>query len=254
MNTEELTVSSDMKKTTFIQHVFNFNDDTKNDLMNILQYVVLCLVPVILLNKGVSKLIPDVDDDKLSYELVAEVLGQSTLTLLGMFFIHRIITYVPTYSGKEYATFHVTNVAMIFVLIASSFQTRIGNKINILIDRLFDIIEGRAALKADEKKEQKEVAAKGHNGPSHHASRADVQHMQIPQTHMPMSGTTDIQMLERHSGNQGSPQNPNTDFNSMFAGPNNPLVNAQQPHMQEPFASPEPMAANDFGSGLLNAF
>ena len=39
MNTDELSVSSDIKKTTFIEHVFNFNDDTKSELLNILQYL-----------------------------------------------------------------------------------------------------------------------------------------------------------------------------------------------------------------------
>ena len=102
MNTEELTVSSDMKKTTFIQHVFNFNDETKSDLLNILQYLVICIVPVVILNKGVAKLIPDVSEEKSSYEMLAEVLGQSALTLLGVFFIHRFVTYFPTYSGFKY--------------------------------------------------------------------------------------------------------------------------------------------------------
>jgi hypothetical protein len=258
MNTEELTVSSDMKKTTFIQHVFNFNDETKSDLLNILQYLVICLVPVVVLNKSVAKLIPDVDEEKSSYEMVAEVLGQSALTLLGVFFIHRFVTYFPTYSGKAYASFQVTNIAILFVIIASSFQTRIGSKINILIDRFFDIVEGRTALKADDKKHHEEAAkhqqGQGHRNTMHQASRADVQHMQMPQTQMPVSGATDIHMLERsgHEAQTQSPQNPNTDFNSMFSGPNNPLVNAQQPHMQEGFS--EPMAANDFGSGLLNAY
>jgi len=257
MNTEELTVSSDMKKTTFIQHVFNFNDETKSDLLNILQYLVICIVPVVILNKGVSKIIPDVSEEKSSYEMLAEVLGQSALTLLGVFFIHRFVTYFPTYSGKSYASFHVTNIAILFVVIASSFQTRIGNKINILIDRFFDVVEGRTALRDDDKREH-ETVSKNAQHPQmmgqHQQSRADVQHMQAPQTHMPTSGATDIRMLER-SGMGGavqSPQNPNTDFNSMFAGPNNPLVNAQQPHMQEGFT--EPMAANDFGGGLLNAY
>ena len=190
--------------------------------------------------------------------MMAEILMQSALTLLGVFFIHRFVTYFPTYSGKDYASFHVTNISILFVVIVASFQTRIGNKINILVDRAFDIMEGKAALRADAKKVKDAIEEK-HKAAKHQPSRADVQHMQIPQTNMPTSGATDIQMLERHIGESGdyhSPHNPNTNFNSMFAGPNNPMVNAQQPsphsHMQEGFT--EPMAANDFGSGLLNAF
>lgn len=241
MNSEELSVSSDIKKTSFIEHVFNFNDDTKAHLLNILQYTIICVIPVVLLNKGVAKLIPDVDEDKATYELVAEVLGQSVLTLTGVFFIHRLITYFPTYSGKDYPPFHVTNVAILFVIIASSFQTRVGEKVNILIDRLFDLVEGRSSLK--EKSEQKKDTAP--HQPVHQPSRAD-----MPQGHH--IGTTAIQHdMSRQMPSTGGMGN-QQDFNAMFSGPNNPLVGAQQMGSSMPLQ--EPMAANEMAGSLLNAY
>jgi hypothetical protein len=39
-------------KPGFFKHVFNFNDDSKSEMMNIVQYAVLALIPVIILNKA----------------------------------------------------------------------------------------------------------------------------------------------------------------------------------------------------------
>ena len=209
--------------------------------MNILQYTVLAIIPVILLNKGVAKLIPKVDEDNSSFIIGAEILGQASLIFLGMLMIHRFVTYFPTYSKRSYASLHVTNLIVVFLVIVASFQTRIGEKTNILIDRLFDVIEGRSSLGDDKSKDadknkQKQGGGQ-HAAPHHQASRADVNHV----------GTTHISQL--HNGEAG---NGGQDFNAMFSGPNNPMVNAQTPSVgQEAFT--EPMAANAFG-GSLNAF
>ena len=245
MDSDKLVVESDLKKSSFLEHLFNFDGDSKGEMMNIIQYTILSIIPIILLVKGVGKLIPKVDEDNSSFVIGAEILGQAVLIFLGMLLIHRFVTYFPTYSKKAYAPLHVTNLVVVFLVIAASFQTRIGEKTNILIDRLFDLIEGRSTItKEDEKKNTK--SNNNQNVPQHQPSRADI-----------MPGTTHISQLHgnevsSNSHNQGqSGQN----FNAMFAGPNNPMVNAQTPGMtgQEGFI-PEPMAANSFGSGSLNAF
>ena len=253
MESETLIVQSDIRKDSFMEHLFNFDEDTKNQLMNIFQYTVLAIIPVILLNKGVAKLIPTVDEDKASYVLTAELLGQAVLMFFGMFLIHRFVTYFKTYSGVEYAPFHTTNVILLFLVIVASFQTRIGEKTNILIDRFFDLIEGRTTLgeskeepsskgqpqkgaQAPQMAPQGQRHAQGGHMPSHQPSRADVAH----------AGTTNISQL------QADERGP--DFNSMFSGPNNPLQNAQSPgQIQEPFTG-EPVAANSVSGSLWNAF
>ena len=42
--------SSDDSKG-FLKHVFNFDDDSKYDILNIIQYAMIALLPVIILNK-----------------------------------------------------------------------------------------------------------------------------------------------------------------------------------------------------------
>ena len=43
--------SSDDSKG-FLKHVFNFDDDSKYDILNIIQYAMIALLPVIILNKS----------------------------------------------------------------------------------------------------------------------------------------------------------------------------------------------------------
>ena len=250
MESDKLVVESDTKKSSFLEHVFNFDSDSKNQFLNILQYTLIAIIPVVILNKTVAKIIPEVDEEKSSYIMVAELLGQAILMFFGLTLVHRFVTYFPTYSKIAYAPFHTTNIILLFLVIAASFQTRIGEKTNILIDRLFDLIEGRTTLSGEKKQDdskkkggQKQQMV-GQNGggqqhiPMHQPSRADMGH----------AGSTHISQLQ---GNEvGGPN-----FNSMFAGPNNPLQDAHTPHvgqMQEGFS--EPMAANAMGGGPWNTF
>ena len=38
-------------KAGFVKHVFNFDEDSKADILNIVQYAVLAIIPVVVLNK-----------------------------------------------------------------------------------------------------------------------------------------------------------------------------------------------------------
>ena len=83
-----------------------------------------------------QKFIPDADDEKSSLEIFAEVFFQIILMIGGIIIIHRIITYIPTYSGFKYETLSLTNVIIAFLIIVLSIQTKLGIKINVLWDRL----------------------------------------------------------------------------------------------------------------------
>lgn len=128
MESIEETTKSMSSKNGFINHVFNFDDDTKCELMNITQYGILSVIPVIGLNKTVQKIIPDVDEDKGSLEILAEVIVQIVVMFLGMFFIHRLVTFVPTYSQMKYEDYSVPNIIIAFLIIVLSLQTKLGEK------------------------------------------------------------------------------------------------------------------------------
>ena len=61
---------------SFFKHVFNFDDESKSEILNILQYSVIAIIPVVILNKTMQKYVPEADDNKSSLEVTAEVLIQ----------------------------------------------------------------------------------------------------------------------------------------------------------------------------------
>lgn len=145
--------SATPNEKTFVSHVFNFDGDTKDTLLNISQYTALSVIPVVLVNKAVQRLFPEPDEDKSNLEILAEVIGQLVFMLVAIFFVHRLVTFVPTYSGAEYKELNLFSVVLVFLVLMLSVQTRAGQKVNILMDRLIDYYEGAPASKKDTKEQ-----------------------------------------------------------------------------------------------------
>ena len=55
-------------KGGFFKHVFNFDEDSKAEMLNIVQYSVLALIPVVMFNKSMQRFIPEADEEKGSIE------------------------------------------------------------------------------------------------------------------------------------------------------------------------------------------
>lgn len=230
---DELSKSTN-GKTGFFKHVFNFNDESKSEMLNIIQYAVLALIPVIVLNKLTQRFIPEADDEKGSVEIVAEILAQVIVMFLFILIIHRIITFIPTYSGEKYAEFSVTNIILAMLVIILSLQTKLGEKVSIIADRVIELWNGPK----DDKK-----GKKGNVKVSQPISQNQIAINQSLNTMgANMMGSTSISSL---------PQNPPTqqlpDYNQMYQQDSTPLVGAATPGME----SFEPMAAN---AGIGGAF
>ena len=182
----------------FFSHVFNFEQDGRNEMVNIMQYTVLAILLITLLNKGIQEYMPEVDNDKGSLAIFVEIAIQCIVLFIGILFIHRIITFIPTFSGAKYAEQNVITVILPTLILLLSIS-KLGDKVSILIDRLT-------------------------------AVPTKVKHTQPLQQSIPS--------LLPKSGNTANPMNsPEPDFNTMFAGPNTPLQNAQSPDSFEPAPS-----------------
>ena len=142
-----LQESSDKSKMTFFSHVFSTTEEDKGELLNVVQYSVLGVVPVVILNKLIQRFIPEADSEKSALELLAEILIQLIVIFCGIVFIHRTITYIPTYSGFKYENFVLTNVILAFLVIVLSIQSKIGIKVNILVDRINELWNGSSENK-----------------------------------------------------------------------------------------------------------
>ncbi len=226
---ESLTESSSSSKPGFFKHVFNFDSDSKAEMLNIIQYAILALIPIIILNKLMQKYIPEADEEKGSLEISVEVLLQVIIIVLGIFFVDRLVTFVPTYSGIKYLDFSVTTVVIATLLILLSLQTKLGEKISLLFDRVMELWNGPSD-KDDKKKKGKGKGSVKVSQPISGQGQQQMQQQPSPDQSAQMQslygGSTPINQLP--SSSTSTQQLP--DYNAMYnQADQNPLVNAATP-------------------------
>lgn len=126
----------------FMQYMFNFDQKTKCDLLNMAQYGILGVPPIILMLKLIKNYFPSADEHKGTPELTIECAVEILFILFSIYFIHRLICYVPTYSGVKYDAMNVTQSLLLFLVILFTIQTKLGTKLNIVIRRMGRMVEG----------------------------------------------------------------------------------------------------------------
>jgi hypothetical protein len=223
----------------FFKYVFDLNEANKASLMNMLQYTVLAFIPIILVLKVTKSYVPEANEDKGSLELLAESLFQVVFILISFWFINRVITYIPTYSKKPYKEFNETTFIIGFVFILLTIQTKLGEKISILSDRVIELWSGDVSINQETKTKVKVSQPLA----GHQPSQADNMGFggmgmnpmiqQIPATPLMTNNksmTNEYQIPMRQ---------PIPEFNQMHAGPVTPLPGAAHPTFQEPMAANE---------------
>jgi len=164
---------------------------------------------------------------------------------IGIFYINRIITYIPTYSGSKYPEFSVIYTVLAVLVITMSLQTKLGEKVSILFDRLVDLWEG----KSDDKK-------KGKGTVKVSQPISGQMNMQVTREAMGNSlyggmsqGTTSISQLPTEEVKQNAP-----DYNAMYRNDSTPLQGAATPGNGEfggmIMAANEALGGSAFGSNF----
>jgi hypothetical protein len=144
-------------KKTFLNHVFSTTEEGKAEILNVVQYSLIGVIPIVLLNKLIHRFIPEADSEKSSLEILAEILIQLIIMFCGIIIIHRMITFIPTYSEYKYESLSLTNVILAFLIIVLSIQTKLGIKVNILVDRIVELWNGTSSSSNENPKKKNNV-------------------------------------------------------------------------------------------------
>lgn len=237
--------AKDTSKETlgFFKYVFDFNDDNKNAMLNMLQYTVLSIIPLFLVLKVTKNYVPEVDEYKGSLEILVESLFQIIFIVLSFWFINRIIFYIPTYSGENYKDFNEITYILSFVFILLTLQTKLGDKLRILSERVMELWSGENNAKNDEKAKNIKVS----QPLSHQPSQADYLGSMPPM--MPPPPPAQMTNMKSQTNEYALPKQTLPDYNQMYMNQNNPLVGAAQPGIMQ-----EPMAANEGFGAFGSAF
>lgn len=173
----EAIKDNNKESSNFFTYVFNFDEDNKAGMFNMIQYTLLAIVPVIVLLKLVKHYIPEDDDSKPSLEILVEVVFQLIVIFLAIWFIDRMVRFIPTYSGVCYYKFNETNFIIPILIVLITMQTKLGAKINLLLDRINEIWSGNTTNSTSQKSNQnsqiKVRQPLAGSIPQHHPSQAD---------------------------------------------------------------------------------
>ena len=214
----------------FIKTVFPFDDSQKESLLNIIQYTILSIIPIVIVLKLIKTYMPEADEDNGSLVIFVEVVAQLLVMFFALYFIHRIVTYIPTYSGKLYDAFNMSSIIPVVLLLALTMQSKLSEKVQILVDRLWDLYDGQTGSKNN-----KQVNQSPHQGQVRITQPLSQQY--APQSAAPPP-PAQMTNTKSQSNEYSIPQTPS--FDNMYGGQATPLVGAASPSI-------EPMASNDYG-------
>jgi len=226
--------------TGFFKHVLNFDEDSKSDMLNVIQYSIISIIPIVILNKSMQKYVPEADDQKGSFEILAEVVIQIICIFIGLLLVHRMVTYIPTYSGMLYPEFNIIFIILAVLMITMSLQTKLGDKISIITDRIVELWEGK---KDNNQKTGKPVVK---------VSQPISQEKQ-----QSYNDGTAINQLPSNNTNY-SPNNDNVvqmpNYNNMYKQEQTPLIGASSPNDENFSNGDNIMAASDVLGGAFSSF
>lgn len=241
--------SSNDSKKSFLKYVFNFDEDSKSELLNILQFALIGIIPVTILIKLLEKYIPESDDKKGSIEILAEIVIQIICLLVGLFFVIRVIMYFPTFSGIDYPQLTILTCTITLLVSMISMESHLTDKINILLERLYELWEGKTA----DKKKKTTSTTNSNVKVSQPISQRPILNSQLPNRQSNYNDGTSINSLPTQDMTGASQQQlPN--YNAMYRNDSTPLVDAATPGQTNEGFSHEPMAASDALGGGWGGF
>ena len=68
-----LQEAKDINRKSFLSHVFSTTEEGKAEILNVVQYASLGVIPIVILNKLIQRFVPEADTDKSTLELLVEI-------------------------------------------------------------------------------------------------------------------------------------------------------------------------------------
>ena len=143
-------------KSSFFSRLVDMDTDTKSGLMNGIQYIVLAVIPIAIVDLILKKFFTDKNPEaKGSIELLAEILGEAVLTLILLFCVHKVIVAIPTYSGTAMTRLNYSTMSLSFLITYFALDQNVSGKMKVLFSRIKDMWEGKTTEKTTSKKGDK---------------------------------------------------------------------------------------------------
>lgn len=222
MDLEEETIMKGGKSDSFISYLTTITPVEKNEIINVFQYTLLVIIPLVLFLKFMKEYIPPENISKSSIEITTEVIIQVFLIFVVFWLIHKIVMYIPTYTKVPYDKLNLIQLILPVLFLLLCMKSSISEKMSILLDRSL-IMTGLKSEGMCEEDQKKKKPKGNQNQPCMQAN--DMPVMQMPM--MPM-----MQMPQK-------PMNTSQESREM-------------PEMNMNFGISEPVASNEMGCSFVN--
>jgi len=125
---------------SFIDYITSFSSSEKAQMMNIVQYCGILVIPLLAVLKMMKIYMPINNHLKPTSELVFEVIVQLIVILVSFFLIHKFVLYFPTYSEVKYENFSLLSGMLPLLFLMFTLDTKISEKLNVLFDRFLGML------------------------------------------------------------------------------------------------------------------
>jgi hypothetical protein len=165
---DEDKIISGGKSDSFVSYLTTISPVEKNELLNVFQYILLAIIPLVLFLKFMKEYIPPENTAKAGVEIATEVLIQLFLIFIVFWFIHKVILYIPTYSTVPYEKLNLIQLVLPVLFLLFCMKSSISEKMSILLERGLVMLGLKPEGMCDEepKKKKGQPGQKGQNGQS----------------------------------------------------------------------------------------
>lgn len=155
---EEPTIMAGGGKESFFSYVFNLSSTEKNEILNLIQYVLLAIIPVTILLKLLKTYMPVENTKKASIEILIEVILELVIIFVVFFFIHRMIMFIPTYTHSPYPRLNIIQFVIPVFFLLITMKTPISDKMSILLERVLIMLGLSKEIEDDDVKQKRKSA------------------------------------------------------------------------------------------------
>jgi hypothetical protein len=125
---------------SFVNYMFSMSDGEKVEIINMFQYVILAIIPILLIVRLMQSYIPPVNNKKATIEIAIELVVQLVVLFGLFFFVHKLIAFIPTYTKQQYQSVQFLPLVLPLLFVLFTMDKNFGEKAQLLLKRLLVMV------------------------------------------------------------------------------------------------------------------
>jgi len=125
---------------SFVNYMFSMSDGEKVEIINMFQYVILAIIPILVIVRLMQNYIPPLNNKKATIEIAIELIVQLVVLFGLFFFVHKLIAFIPTYTKQQYQNVQFLPLVLPLLFVLFTMDKNFGEKAQLLLKRLLVMI------------------------------------------------------------------------------------------------------------------